>query len=336
MAVEQGVSEGYEGKGALYVWAAGNGHRNGDRATLDGRLNHYSVVPVCAVNYDDVRSEYSELGSNLWICGPSSDAGAALPGIVTTANLNAYTASFGGTSAATPIVSGVVALVRAVNPDLTWRDVKLILAGSARKNDPSDEDWEEGAIEYGPSTDRYWFNHQYGFGMVDAGAAAALAADWTGELPPLREISASSYEQVTVPDASENAAGSTVSASLTIDPYVDFIEFVSVEVTMTHTWFRDLHIEVESPSGAVSVLTVHAPAAGYLILLKPHLSGRLLQLRLLETPGRERCGRVEAAPPGRGHRGRGHAPLMEGHCLRTRLHAGLPRDHLDDARRDLH
>ena len=266
LAVEQGVTEGYEGKGALYVWAAGNGHNNGDRATLDGRLNHYSVVPVCAVNYDDVRSEYSELGSNLWICGPSSDAGAALPGIVTTANLNAYTASFGGTSAAAPIVSGVVALVRAVNPDLTWRDVKLILAGSARKNDPSDEDWEEGAIEYGPSTDRYWFNHQYGFGMVDAGAAAALAAGWT-ELPPMREISASSYEQVTVPDASENAAGSTVSTSLTIDPYVDFIEFVSVEVTMTHTWFRDLHIEVESPSGAVSVLTVHPPAVIHLIIL---------------------------------------------------------------------
>ena len=266
LAVEQGVSEGYEGKGALYVWAAGNGHNNGDRATLDGHLNHYSAVPVCAVNYDDVRSEYSELGSNLWICGPSSDAGAALPGIVTTANLNAYTASFGGTSAAAPIVSGVAALVRAVNPDLTWRDVKLILAGSARKNDPSDEDWEEGAIEYGPSTDRYWFNHQYGFGMVDAGAAAALAADWT-ELPPMREISASSYEQVTVPDASENAAGSTVSTSLTIDPYVDFIEFVSVEVTMTHTGFRDLHIEVESPSGAVSVLTVHPPAVTYEIIL---------------------------------------------------------------------
>ena len=264
LAVEQGVAEGYEGKGALYVWAAGNGHNNGDRATLDGRLNHYSVVPVCAVNYDDVRSEYSELGSNLWICGPSNDLDSALPGIVTTANLNAYTASFGGTSAATPIVSGVVALVRAVNPDLTWRDVKLILAGSARKNDPSDEDWDEGAIEYGPSTDRYWFNHQYGFGMVDAGAAAALAADWT-ELPPMREISASSSAHLTVPDASENAAGSTVSTSLTMDPYVDFIEFVSVEVTMTHTWFRDLHIEVESPSGAVSVLTVHPPAVGYFI-----------------------------------------------------------------------
>ena len=42
-----------------------------------------------------------------------------------------------GTSAATPIVSGVAALMRQANPNLTWRDLKLILAASARKNDPT-------------------------------------------------------------------------------------------------------------------------------------------------------------------------------------------------------
>ncbi len=41
----------------------------------------------------------------------------------TTDSGNRYTIAIGGKSAATPIVSGVAALVRAANADLTWRDV---------------------------------------------------------------------------------------------------------------------------------------------------------------------------------------------------------------------
>ncbi|HMP06772.1 MAG TPA: S8 family serine peptidase, partial [Lacipirellulaceae bacterium] len=47
-----------------------------------------------------------------------------------------YTSRFNGTSAATPIVSGVVALMLEANPNLSWRDVQEILVRSARQNDP--------------------------------------------------------------------------------------------------------------------------------------------------------------------------------------------------------
>src|SRR5690606_32860107 len=40
-----------------------------------------------------------------------------------------------GTSAATPTISGVVAVVLSANPDLTWRDMRDILLASARKVD---------------------------------------------------------------------------------------------------------------------------------------------------------------------------------------------------------
>ena len=40
-----------------------------------------------------------------------------------------------------PIVSGVVALMLQANPNLTWRDVKHILANTAQKNDPTDAGW---------------------------------------------------------------------------------------------------------------------------------------------------------------------------------------------------
>ena len=150
----------------------------GDEANLDELANYYAVTAVCSVNDQDVRSGYSEQGANLWVCAPS-DGGRR--GIVTADNSDRYTGDFGGTSAATPIVSGVAALLRDANPDLTWRDLKLILAASARRNDPGNPGWEEGAPIYGSAspTDRYHFNREYGFGVVDAEAAVALAGGWT-------------------------------------------------------------------------------------------------------------------------------------------------------------
>ena len=58
------------------------------------------------------------------------------------------------------------------NPALGWRDVRLILAQTARKNDPSHPDW----VTNGAGHD---INHSYGFGMVDAGAAVTAALGWS-------------------------------------------------------------------------------------------------------------------------------------------------------------
>ena len=261
-AVEYGVSMGFHGKGIFYVWAAGNGGDDGDYgddgddgddSNLDEYTNHHAVTAVCAVNHADVRTSYSELGSNLWVCAPSNDTG--MPGIATTDNGNRYRGDFGGTSAATPIVSGVAALVRDANEALTWRDVKLILAASARKNDEDDSGWEQGALKYGSDAERYNFNHEYGFGVVDAKAAVDLARSWTN-VPPLRQISATSADSdVTIPDATSNGAGATVTSTVTIASYVEFTEFVEVNAHFDHSSFRDLDVELVSPSGAVSKLS---------------------------------------------------------------------------------
>ena len=47
-----------------------------------------------------------------------------------------YTSRFGGTSAAAPLVSGVIALMLEANPNLSYRDVEEILVRSARQVDP--------------------------------------------------------------------------------------------------------------------------------------------------------------------------------------------------------
>ena len=259
-AVKYGVTTGYGGIGVFYAFAAGNGG-DSDYSTLSELVNFYAVTAVCAVGYDDIRSDYSEAGANLWVCGPSSSGREGQPRIATTDNGHRYRSSFGGTSAATPIVAGVAALIREANSALTWRDVKLILAASARKNDPDNTGWEQGAFKYGSTTDHYNFNHEYGFGMVDAKAAVDLAENWTN-LPQFREItSESGVINLPIPDFPSSGTPTTVTTSLIIDLFVGFVEFVEVNAHFNHSKFRNLTIELVSPSGAVSTLSTTARTA---------------------------------------------------------------------------
>ena len=253
-AVKTGVEKGYGGKGTFYTWAAGNGADDGDNSNLEEYANYYAVTPICAVNDNGFRSEYSEEGANLWVCAPSNDPRPGYRSVVTIENSDRYRYGFSGTSASTPIVSGVAALMRQVNPQLTWRDLKLILANTARKSDPRNIGWEDGAFKHGSGTEKYHFNHEYGFGVVDAKAAVDLAEDWTN-LPPLRTKEAASGTLNTrIPDLSSSGSPVTVTRELHLDTDIEFTEFVEISTYFEHSSFRDLEIELESPSGAVSKL----------------------------------------------------------------------------------
>ena len=140
-AVKNSIMKGFGGKGTVYVWPAGNDHRtNGkgaDNSNYNAHTNYHASVTVCAVNNTGKHNGTSEFGANLWVCAPSRDDNRGnRAGIITTRKSSSYTSTFSGTSAAAPMVSGVVALMRQVNPDLSWRDVKLILANSARQKRP--------------------------------------------------------------------------------------------------------------------------------------------------------------------------------------------------------
>ena len=248
MAVDTGLNLGSGGKGVVYVFAAGNGNNIGDWANLDEYVNYYGVVAVCAVDGLGKRRTSSEQGPNLWVCAPSRTLRKVNRGITTTDQFNRYRSNFGGTSAAAPMVSGVVALVRAADSSLTWRDVKLILANSARKNDDlPDSGWEQGALRYGSTTEKYDYNNQYGFGVVDATAAVGLAGNWT-KVPEMRTAEAS-YDTPHLASSIERTSQVTLAGNL------DFTEFVEVKIDFDAGSFRDLNIELESPSGATSILT---------------------------------------------------------------------------------
>jgi kexin len=261
LALETGVTEGRNGKGIVYLWGGGNG-QPADNSNYDGYANNPYVLAIGSVNERGELTTTSEAGANLWLVAPT-EGNLSGYDIVTTDVTGAagsnnggsddladadYTQFYKGTSAATAEVSGVVALMRAANPELTWRDLRMILARSAEKNDVLDPDWTNNASTY-----QYHVNHQYGFGLLNAAAAVELAGAWA-PLPPALVHSYTQAVGQAIPDNDPAGIVSTISV-----PSADLllIEYVTVEVDIPdHSDFGDLRIELRSPAGTVSTLAI--------------------------------------------------------------------------------
>ena len=254
LAMETGINEGFHGKGTVYVFSAGNRRNFRDNSNYDPYTNYHAVIAVCGVDYQGKHDGYSEPGANLWVCALLKDGGFKY-GIVTTDRVSTreYTVNAGGTSSSAPMVSGIVALMRQANRNLSWRDVKVILADSAVKTDPDYKGWGQSGMKYGSFDKYYHFNHQYGFGLVDAKAAVDLAEEWVN-LPP--------REEDTVVKEEVNSTARTISKSLSVESDIDFIEHVDATIGFSINKIRDLSIELISPSGTTSILATPGLTGG--------------------------------------------------------------------------
>jgi len=258
-AIDTGTSTGRNGLGTIYTWAGGNGGNNNvDNSNYDGQANYHGVLAICAVGDDGVRAFYSERGANLWVCTPSEGRGGHA--ITTTdrtgasgynaggapdyANAN-YTNTFNGTSSAAPLAAGVIALVLEANPNLTFRDLRLVLAQSARKNHPADSDWSVNAGGFN-------INHNYGFGVADANAAVTLAKTWVNVGPQVVFSTLTTTVNAAIPDNNPTGVSNTINVA---GSGITKIEFVEIVFNGTHTYVGDLDIRLTAPSGTVSRLS---------------------------------------------------------------------------------
>jgi len=265
-AISTGLGSGRGGKGIVYVFAAGNGGAGPivDNSNYDGQANYRGVIAVGAVTDQGTKASYSERGANVWVSAPggefcdthtisstdrsgeNGDNTSGSAGVTDYSNIN-YTRCMNGTSSATPVVSGVVALLLQANPNLGWRDVRAILALTARINDPTDADWVANGIGLP-------VNHNYGFGVVDADAAVTVAKTWTNLGTEVSYVSPLYTVNTPVPD--NNAIG--VSSTVTIAGS-NIAEIESIEITFSstdHTYSGDLEIILTNiTTGTTSMLS---------------------------------------------------------------------------------
>ncbi|HEX7814719.1 S8 family peptidase [Dyella sp.] len=260
-------------------------------ANADPRNSLESVITVAAVRADGRRSSYSSAGSSIWVSGFGGEYGVErsvrdlgdnfpyAPATVTTdlsgcqrgynsqaniarnrfdggSNLDgtcSYTASFNGTSAAAPTVSGVAALMLGVNSSLSARDVKYILAMTARPIDLG----QPRSIYQGVTIDPGWvtngaghrFSNWYGFGLVDAKAAVDKARNFSS-LPARRTTG-----WLKSNDSASIIGGIRSSASMSVDvPRNLKIETVQVSFNTTHKTPGNLRAVLVSPSGTRSYI----------------------------------------------------------------------------------
>jgi subtilisin family serine protease len=163
-ALADANANGRGGLGCVITFATGNDYQN----CVSYPGDNVSVIGVGAVANTGARSAYSNYGPALDIMAPSNNVGGPGAGVRTTDrmggpgyNSSNYTNTFGGTSSATPVVSGVAALVLGFNPNLTSGEVKNILYTTAT-------DMGAGG-----------FDNEFGHGRVNA-LAAIQAAGGTG------------------------------------------------------------------------------------------------------------------------------------------------------------
>jgi len=118
---DQGLKDVIDASPAVVVCAAGNDGTNNDVIPqYPASYNSTNIISVAATDNNDLLTSFSNFGLSF--------VHLAAPGMnIWSTNLDGNYSSKSGTSMATPHVSGVAALVKAVNPRLSARQIKNII-----------------------------------------------------------------------------------------------------------------------------------------------------------------------------------------------------------------
>lgn len=285
-ALSQAVSEGRGGLGAIVVFAAGNDREEDFDANADNLTNSPYVISVAAVDNTGKVSSYSTPSASNLVAAPSNSyyytwETVVIPAeeeggedeviqefvshsygdIVTTDRVGTlgyntaaspagdYAYDFGGTSAAAPLVSGVVALMLEANPALGYRDVQEILALTARNTDAAAAWTINGASTWNGGG--MHASRDVGYGLVDATAAVRLAETWDRQntTENLLVTTGEAGVGVTLPDDGTGSVSSGIAMAAGVA-----VERAEVVLDLATEDVSGLTVVLTSPAGTQSVL----------------------------------------------------------------------------------
>jgi len=262
--IEEALQRFRGGKGRLFVFAAGNDREEFGNANLSYLTNNPYVIAVAALNHENKVASYSSPGANVLVAAYGGEHFYTAPTIMTTftphqamdeATLagrkgpitvdedteRSYTYAMNGTSAAAPIVSGALALVLDMCPDLGYRDVIRLIALSAKQIDPQNGSWVRNAAGL-------WHSNDYGYGLINP--EGMIEKCRSRRFVPLPAEQTVTGQATGVPRAIPDN-NTTISVPITVQTDIT-VEWVGITVTIDHPYAGDLAIELVSPSGTRS------------------------------------------------------------------------------------
>jgi len=242
-----GINTGRGGKGSIFVWASGNGGRDGDSCNCDGYTNSIYTLSISSATENGNIPWYSEACSSTLATTYSSGSGGERQ-IVTTDLRKGCTETHTGTSASAPLAAGVCALALEANSRLTWRDMQHIVVRTARPENLRAKDWVVNGVGRRVS-------HSFGYGLMDASAMVDLAHNWTS-VPE---------QQICSVKAKINPRGIPVYGKIKVTLETDgcladihnkvvFLEHVQSRITLASSRRGEVQISLTSPAGTRSVL----------------------------------------------------------------------------------
>ena len=247
-ALVNAVQNGRQGKGNIFVFAAGNGNNAGDNCNFDGYTNSIYTVTIGGIDREGKHPYYSEHCSAQLVVTYSSGAGDAIH--TTDVGTNKCYSNHGGTSAAAPLGAGIIALAFSARPELTWRDVQNLCVLTAVPINEDQGSWQKTSI--GKK-----YSHVFGYGKMDAYAFVEKAQE-VDLLKPQAWFKAP-WVHVNHP-IPQGVEGLMSSFKVTKDHLkkanLDHLEHVQITMNVEHSRRGDLSVELRSPTGVVSHLSV--------------------------------------------------------------------------------
>ncbi|XP_058488774.1 neuroendocrine convertase 1 isoform X2 [Solea solea] len=249
-AFEYGIQKGRGGKGSIFVWASGNGGRQGDNCDCDGYTDSIFTISISSASQQGLSPWYAEKCSSTLATAYSS--GDYTDQRITSADLhNECTQTHTGTSASAPLAAGIFALALEQNPDLTWRDLQHIVVWTSEfdplANNPG---WKRNGAGL-------MVNSRFGFGLLNAKALVDLADPATWKHVPEKKqciIRDDSFQPRELKAAGEITIEIPTKACAGQENAIHSLEHVQVEASIEYTRRGDLHITLTSPAGTNTVL----------------------------------------------------------------------------------
>lgn len=246
-AFVEGITKGRDGKGSIFIWASGNGGKDGDNCNCDGYTNSIWTLSISSATENGYVPWYSEKCSSTLATTYSSGSTSERQ-IITTDLHHHCTNSHTGTSASAPLAAGICALVLEANRNLTWRDMQHIVVLTAKPANLNASDWVTNGVGRNVS-------HSFGYGLMDASAMVRMARKW-------KTVPEQHTCEVMSPQMGETIpAKRTQSFDLNVRECqgVNFLEHVQAKVTLSASRRGNLEIFLTSPQGTRSTLLAKRP-----------------------------------------------------------------------------